>query len=119
MSLDVRSIIADSNANAQANSRRGTGFDVTHGIADEGRSPEIEIEIGGSLQYHARSRLTPRMIRAIRTDAMNRMIWAVIDPRERRIFCLEALAHPTCQFAVGPLVEIPAPDAGLIGYDHD
>jgi hypothetical protein len=59
------------------------------------------------------------MIAPVRADAMLGMIWAVVDPRDRRPLRRKATAHPTRQVGIGAFAEKPAADAGLVGDDYD
>jgi len=103
----------------QSYSSRGTGLDVAHLVADHGAAGEVEVELRGCLEKHARIGLAPRMIAPVWAEAVVRVIRTVIHPSNRHAFRGEAVAHPLRQLGIGILVEIAAPDARLVGYHDD
>ena len=111
--------IARSDADKQTDAGRSTGFDVAYLIAEDRAVSGIEPEIGDGLQQHSRLGFAPRVIATVFTDAILRVIRAMIDPGDCGALRFEAIAHPSRQVRIGAFVEIAAADAGLVRHDND
>src|SRR5256885_910923 len=72
-------VLARPKENTQANAGCRTRFHVAHLIADDGAAGGIKPEVRRCLQEHSRLGLAPGMIATIGTNAVERVIGAVID----------------------------------------